>query len=264
VSRPILAGERVLLVDRKGRRYLVVLAEGGSFQTHSGSVLHEDLIGREEGVTVRSTAGTRYSVVRPTLSDFVLAMPRGAQVIYPKDLGPMLLIGDVFPGARVLEAGVGSGALSMVLLRAGAAVAGYETRPEFAARARANVSAFLGSEALGRYQVEERDVYEGIDEEALDRVLLDVPEPWRVVKHAEAALRPGGILVAYTPSIVQVSRLWEALASSVFGMGETVEVLARRWHVEGQAVRPEHRRVGHTGFLSSARLMVRDGDGLPR
>ncbi len=259
MTRPFAADERALLVDRKGRRYLVTLTPGGQFHTHAGYVAHDELIGREEGVTARSTNGAWYQAVRPTLSDFVLKMPRGAQVIYPKDLGPILMLADVFPGARVLESGVGSGALSMTLLRAGANVVGYELRADFAARARANVSSFLGAEALERYRVEERDVYEGIDEARLDRVVLDVPEPWRVVKHAEAALAPGGILVAYTPSVVQVAQLREALAAGPFAFTETVEVLVRTWHVEGQAVRPDHRMVGHTGFLTTARLV--DGAG---
>lgn len=255
MSRPFAVGERALVLDRKDRRYLVTLKEGGQFHTHAGFVLHDDIIGAEEGVELRSTTGAWYQVVRPTLSDFILKMPRGAQVIYPKDLGPILMLADVFPGARILEAGVGSGALSMTLLRAGAEVVGYELRADFAQRAQENVSAFLGPGGLERYRVEERDVYEGIDETGLDRVVLDLPEPWRVVKHAEAALHPGGILVAYVPSVMQVAQLREALAASAFSMAETQEVLQRSWHVEGSAVRPDHRMVGHTGFLTSARLV---------
>jgi tRNA (adenine57-N1/adenine58-N1)-methyltransferase len=190
---------------------------------------------------------------RPTLDDFVLKMPRGAQVIYPKDLGPILMLADIHPGVRVLESGVGSGALSMTLLRAGAVVTGYEIRDDFANRARSNVEGFLGPEATARYRVELRDCYEGIDETELDRVVLDLPEPWQVVKHAEQALRPGGILVAYTPSIIQVSQLRERLATANFAMAGTLEVLHRTWHVEGQAVRPDHRMVAHTGFLTHAR-----------
>jgi tRNA (adenine57-N1/adenine58-N1)-methyltransferase len=204
---------------------------------------------------VATTRGMRYQVVRPTLADFVLKMPRGAQVIYPKDLGPILMLADVFPGARVFESGIGSGALSMTLLRAGAHVTGYELRADFAARAHANVEAFLGPEALERYSVEERDCYLGIDGTGFDRIVLDLPEPWQVVKHAEQALHPGGILVAYTPSILQVSQLHDALADSPFKLAETVEVLNRTWHVEGQAVRPDHRMVAHTGFLTHARLL---------
>jgi tRNA (adenine57-N1/adenine58-N1)-methyltransferase len=194
--------------------------------------------------------------VRPTLGDFVLKMPRGAQVIYPKDLGPILMLADVWPGARVFESGVGSGALSMTLLRAGATVVGYEIRDDFAARARANVAAFLGEEASTRFRVEARDSYDGVDESGLDRVVLDLPEPWRVVKHAEAAMAPGGVLVAYLPTILQVAQLRDALAASSFRLARTIEVLERSWHVDGQSVRPDHRMVAHTGFLTSARLIT--------
>jgi tRNA (adenine57-N1/adenine58-N1)-methyltransferase len=255
VSRVFAVGEKVLLLDRKARRYLITLSEGGEFHTHAGPVAHADLIGREEGITVRSTAGSRFIAVRPTLAEFVLKMPRGAQVIYPKDLGQILLMADIFPGARVLEAGVGSGALSMTMLRAGAEIVGYELRADFAARARANVESFLGPDAAGRFRVEERDVYDGIDEAGLDRVVLDLPEPWRVVKHAEGAMRLGGIFLSYVPSVTQVAQLRDALAESAFGMASTVEVMLRGWYVEGQAVRPDHRMVGHTGFLTSARLL---------
>jgi tRNA (adenine57-N1/adenine58-N1)-methyltransferase len=259
-GRPFGEGDRALLFDSKGRRYLVTLAAGAEFHTHAGPVPHDALLGREEGTVVRSSRGARYTAVRPTLAEVVLKMPRGAQVIYPKDLGPILMMADVFPGARTLEAGVGSGALSMTLLRAGACVVGYELRPDFAARARSNVVAFLGADVEQRYRIEVRDVYDGIDETGLDRIVLDLPEPWRVVKHAEAALTPGGILVSYLPSIVQVAHLREAFDHSGFGMAETVEVLQRSWHVEGQSVRPDHRMVAHTGFLTSVRLLTAPGD----
>lgn len=248
-------GERALMLDRKGRRYLITLEEGGQFHTHAGYVPHADIVGQTEGATVTATGGAKYLAVRPTLSEFVLKMPRGAQVIYPKDLGPILMLADIFPGARVLEAGVGSGALSMTLLRAGADIVGYELRADFLARARKNVEAFLGAEVLDRYRVEERDVYEGIDEVDLDRIVLDLPEPWRVVKHAEAALHPGGIFVSYLPTITQTAQLRETLEASAFGMAETIEVLHRGWHIEGQSVRPDHRMVAHTGFLTAARLL---------
>ncbi|HEX2272524.1 MAG TPA: tRNA (adenine-N1)-methyltransferase [Acidimicrobiales bacterium] len=253
-GRPFAAGERVLVVDAKDRRYLVTLREGGEFHTHAGVTPHADIIGKEEGLTVRSGTGARYLVVRPTLSDFVLAMPRGAQVVYPKDIGPLLVLADIFPGARVLEAGVGSGALSIALLRAGADLVGYEVRPDFAAKARANVASFLGEGTS--YRVEERDVYADIDEVDLDRVVLDLPEPWRVVKHAAAAMRPGAILVAYLPTIGQVVQLRESLATTGFGLARTIEVLERSWHVEGPSVRPDHRMVAHTGFLTAARLLA--------
>ena len=249
-------GDKVLLIDSKDRRYLITLSEGGEFHSHTGVIAHAELIGSEEGSTYRSSRGSRFTALRPTLSDFVLKMPRGAQVIYPKDLGPLLLIADIHPGVRVLESGVGSGALSMAMLRAGAEIVGYELRDEFAERAIANVRGFLGDEYAGHYRVEMRNTYDGIDETGLDRVVLDLPEPWQVVKHAERALHPGGILAAYTPTIVQAAHLRETLELSRFTMAETVEVLHRSWHIEGQSVRPDHRMVAHTGFLTAARLLA--------
>lgn len=243
-----------MFVDAKGRRYLVALAEGGEFHTHSGVIPHSLVVGAPDGVTVRSNSGARYTVLRPTLADFVLAMPRGAQVIYPKDLGPLLILADIFPGARVLEAGVGSGALSMTLLRAGADVVGYEIRPDFAVVARRNVEAFLGCGQS--YRIEERDVYQGIDETGLDRVVLDLAEPWQVVGPAQEALRPGGLFVSYLPTIGQVGQLREALDAGPFGLAETVEVLQRSWHITRQSIRPDHRMVAHTGFLTVARLLA--------
>jgi tRNA (adenine57-N1/adenine58-N1)-methyltransferase len=253
----LAAGEQVLLVDSKRRRHLVTLERGGQFHSHAGVLEHDDVIGRPEGCTVRTTMGARLIVLRPTLAEYVLEMPRGAQVIYPKDLGPILVLADVFPGARVLESGVGSGALTMALLRAvgpAGSVVGYEVRPDFAARAQRNVEGLLGTELPLRVEV--RDTYAGIDEAGLDRVLLDLPEPWRVVKHAVEALRPGGILLAYLPTIGQVAQLREELDASAFGMAQTLEVLQRGWHVDGQSVRPDHRMVAHTGFLTTARLLV--------
>ena len=255
MSRPFAEGEQVLLIDTKKRRYLLVLEHGKEFHSHSGIVGHDAVIGSDEGTSFRSSHGMYYTAIRPTLADFVFKMPRGAQVIYPKDLGAILLLADIFPGARVLESGIGSGALSMAMLRAGAHIVGYELREDFASRAQKNVAAFLGAEALERYQVELRDCYEGIDETGLDRVVLDLPEPWQVVKHAVRALHPGGLLVAYTPQITQAVQLREELEASAFGMAETMEVLHRGWHIEGQSVRPDHRMVAHTGFLTHARLL---------
>jgi tRNA (adenine57-N1/adenine58-N1)-methyltransferase len=254
VSGPLAVGDLVQLVDTKGRRYQATLAPGKQFHSHSGFIEHDDMIGVEEGSTLRTVRGQTFVVMRPTLSDFVFKMPRGAQVIYPKDLGPILMLADIAPGVRVLESGVGSGALSMAMLRCGADIVGYELREDFAERATANVAKFLGAPALDRYRVELRNCYEGIDGTGFDRVVLDLPEPWQVVKHAEQALRPGGIILAYTPSVTQVSQFREALAGSRFFGAETVEVLHRGWYVEGQAVRPDHRMVAHTGFLSHARL----------
>jgi tRNA (adenine57-N1/adenine58-N1)-methyltransferase catalytic subunit len=279
MARPFRAGDRVLLVDAKRRRHLVTLTAGGQFHTHTGVLEHDALIGQREGITVRTTLGARLTAVRPTLGEYVLEMPRGAQVIYPKDLGPIMILADVFPGAEVLESGVGSGALTLALLRAVGAhghVTGYEIRDDFARRARANVEGFLGPDVP--LDVEVRDVYAGIDpppdrgdvaatddtppaggKPGFDRILLDLPEPWRVVKHAEEALHPGGILLAYLPTIGQVSRLREELTGSAFGMVESLEVLQRTWHVDGQSVRPDHRMVAHTGFLTHARLLTPGG-----
>ncbi|HEX3840422.1 MAG TPA: tRNA (adenine-N1)-methyltransferase [Acidimicrobiales bacterium] len=262
VDRAILRdGERVLLVDAKERQYLITLRAGSNFHTHMGIVGHDDLIGSPEGSTVLGTTGRRFLVVRPTLTDVVLKMPRGAQVIYPKDLAAIMVLADIAPGVTVLEAGVGSGALSMALLRAGAEVVGYELREDFAERAKANVEALVGD--YPRYQVELRDVYEGIEERGLDRIVLDLPEPWRVLPHAELSMRPGGILCAYLPTINQTSELRTALARSAFGMASTVEVLYRTWHVESRSVRPDHRMVGHTGFLTTARLLVPETGATP-
>lgn len=257
MPRPFVPGDRVLLVDAKQRRHLITLSEGGAFHSHTGVLDHGLLIGADEGITVRTTMGSRMVAVRPTLSEYILKMPRGAQVIYPKDLGPILMLADVFPGAQLLESGVGSGALTMTLLRAigpQGHVLGYELRDDFADRARRNVESFLGPDVP--LTIEVRDVYDGIDTDDLDRILLDLPEPWRVVKHAEAALRPGGILLSYLPTIGQVMRLREELDGSAFGMVESLEVLQRGWHVDGQSVRPDHRMVAHTGFLTHARLLA--------
>ncbi len=252
-GKPLTDGELVLLIDHKGRRYLVDLAAGSEFQTHAGVVPHDQLIGRHEGSEVASTRGQKFSVLRPTLSDFIVSMPRGAQVIYPKDIGPILMLADIEPGCRVFESGIGSGALSMGMLRAGAIVVGYELREDFASRAVKNVTRFLGPEVLDRYQIHLGDSYLGIEHGTFDRAVLDLPEPWRVVPHLHGALRPGGILVSYSPSIVQVSQTREALDRAGFIEGSTVEVINRSWHVDGAAVRPDHRMVGHTGFLTRAR-----------
>ncbi len=256
-ERPLREGERVLLVDAKDRRYLLTLRGGGQFHTHAGIVAHDDVIGRPEGSKVASTTGRHFLAVRPTLADVVLKMPRGAQVIYPKDLAAILMEADVGPGARVLEAGVGSGALSMALLRSGAQVVGYEVRPDFAERARANVAAALGGSPS--YRVELRDVYEGVDERGLDRVVLDLPEPWRALPHLDEALRPGGIVCAYLPTVNQTAELREALGAGGWGLARTIEVLQRSWHVERRSVRPDHRMVAHTGFVTTARRLLDPG-----
>jgi tRNA (adenine57-N1/adenine58-N1)-methyltransferase len=256
VSAPLRLGERVLLLDAKRRRYLVLLAEGGEFHSHAGYVPHVDVVGRAEGAVVTSTMGAEYTVVRPTLEDFVVEMPRGAQVIYPKDLAPICMLADIAPGVRVFESGVGSGALSMTMLRYGADIVGYELREDFARRAKTNVREFLGDDALSRYRIELRDSYDGVAETdgTFDRVVLDLPEPWRVIPHAEFALRAGGILVAYTPSITQAAQARAELKGRWID-ARTLEVLHRTWHIDGQSVRPDHRMVAHTGFLTVARFL---------
>jgi tRNA (adenine57-N1/adenine58-N1)-methyltransferase len=259
MTSEMVVGEKALLLDSKKRRYLIDLTEDGEFHSHAGFVSHSDIVGQPEGVVVRSTKGSEYIALRPTLEDFVVEMPRGAQVIYPKDLAPICMFADIGPGARVFESGIGSGALSMTMLRYGAEIVGYEIREDFANRARKNVQSFLGAEALDRYHVHISDSYEGIDSELgpFDRVVLDLPEPWQVVPHAEGLLRAGGILVAYTPSITQAARVRESLKGKWID-ARTVEVLHRGWHIEGQAVRPDHRMVAHTGFLSVARFLGRN------
>lgn len=252
-------GEKALLLDSKKRRYLIDLVDGGEFHSHNGFVAHHDVVGQREGVVVRSTKGSEYTVLRPTLEDFVVEMPRGAQVIYPKDLAPICMLADIGPGVRVFETGIGSGALSMTMLRYGADIVGYEIREDFANRAKKNVESFLGPAALDRYHVHIADSYEGIDPALgmFDRVVLDLPEPWNVVPNAEAVLQPGGLLVAYTPSITQAVQVREALKGKWID-ARTIEVLHRGWHIEGQAVRPDHRMVAHTAFLSVARFLGRN------
>jgi tRNA (adenine57-N1/adenine58-N1)-methyltransferase catalytic subunit len=255
VSSTLAAGERVLLIDPKERRYLLTLVPAATFHTHAGVIAHDDIIGGDEGRTIVGSTGRPFLVLRPTLSDIVVKMPRGAQVIYPKDLGAILIAADIGPGQRILEAGVGSGALSMTVLRAGADVVGYELREDFAQRAVSNVTATLGPDAS--YRVEIRDVTDGIDQTDLDRILLDMPEPHKVIEAAAAALRPGGILLAYLPTINQTALLRQALDHEAvpFGLSETQEIMRRTWHVEARSVRPDHRMVGHTGFLTTARRL---------
>lgn len=249
-------GERALLIDTKDRRYIVELVEGGEFHSHAGYVAHELIIGRPPGSVVASTRGATYTAVRPTLEDFVIAMPRGAQVIYPKDLATICMIGDIGPGCRVFESGVGSGALSMAMLRWGADITGYELREDFARRALKNVESFLGASVMDRYRVEIADSYLGIDTtgERFDRMVLDLPEPWQVIPHAREVLEPGGLVVAYTPSITQAVQVRECLTRHWVD-ARTLEVLHRTWHIDGRAVRPDHRMVAHTAFLTVARYL---------
>jgi tRNA (adenine57-N1/adenine58-N1)-methyltransferase catalytic subunit len=255
--RPLEAGERVLLQDAKGRRHLVTLERGGTFHSHRGRLEHDRLIGAAEGTVAHTDLGQRLLVLRPTLADWVVKMPRGAQVIYPKTLALMLMAADVQPGMTVVEAGAGSGALSIALLQAlspGGRLVSFELRPDFAAQARRNVEGWFGKPPDG-WELRPGDVVAGIAEVGpVDRVLLDLLEPWLVVPGAADALTLGGVLAAFVATVPQVMRTVEALqASGRFGLVETSEAIIRPWHVEGLAVRPEHRMVGHTGFLVSAR-----------
>ncbi len=242
---------------------MIQLRPGGVSDLRGGKVAHDALIGQDEGRTVLSSRGERLLVVRPTLAEFVLEMPRGAQVVYPKDLGAILIGADVFPGARVLEAGIGSGALTMALLRAvgpGGRVVSYEIREEFARIAEQNIRRFLG--AADTLVLRRQDVYAGIvpEDTPLDRIVLDVPEPWRVAPHAAPALDPGGIWLSYVPTVPQVAETVEALRrTGAFALIETVEILMRPWNIDGLSVRPAHRMVAHTGFLTTARRIQSGG-----
>ncbi len=253
---PLSAGERVLLVDRRDRRYPVRLEAGATFHFHGGHVAHDALIGADEGLDVVSSKGYRLVAYRPRLVDHIMQMPRSTAIIYPKDIAAILLWADVYPGATVFESGIGSGALTVALMRAvgpAGRVIAYEVRPEFIRRARENVEAFHGE--APNLAIHERDTYAGIAERDLDRVLLDLPEPWQAIPAAAEALRPGGFLCAYSPSTTQVQATVEALRAHGFGDVETLETLYRPWHVQGQSVRPVQQMVGHTGFLTFARRL---------
>lgn len=256
--RPLSPGERVLLIDGRGRRYLITLGSGKQFHSHLGAVAHDDLIGRPEGLRIRSTGGSGLTVFRPTLADYQLKMKRGAQVVYPKDVGLILVFADIFPGATVVEAGTGSGALTLALARAvgdSGRVISYEVRADHHEQAVENVEGWY--EGLGgkpeNVELRVGDLFEGIEERGVERMVLDLAEPWRAVGPATDALAPGGVLCCYLPTIPQVSQTVEALRAGNFGMVSTFEGLLRTWNVEGQSVRPDHRMVAHTGFLVTAR-----------
>ena len=259
VPGAFVAGDRVQLTDPKGRLHTVVLEPGKQFHTHRGAIEHDHLIGAPEGSVVMSTANTGYLAFRPLLQDFVLSMPRGAQVIYPKDAAQIVGFGDIGPGMRVLEAGAGSGALTCSLLRAigsGGALTSYERREDFADVARGNVGAFFG-EVPANWSLRLGDLAEHPAEEVVDRVVLDMLEPWAVLPTVAAALRPGGVLIGYVATVTQLSTYVEALrAQGVWTEPHAWESLLRPWHAVGLAVRPEHRMVAHTAFLVTARRLA--------
>jgi len=262
---PFATGDRVQLTDAKGRQHTVVLEPGKEFHTHKGPIRHDELIGADEGSVVQSANGTPYLALRPLLVDYVLSMPRGAAVIYPKDAAQIVHEGDVFPGARVLEAGAGSGALTCSLLRAvgpNGSVRSYEIREDHAEHAVRNVERFFG-ERPDNWTLTLGDVadYEG---EQVDRVVLDMLKPWDALPAVSRALIPGGVLIVYVATVTQLSEVVEALRQQqCWTEPRSWESLVRPWHVVGLAVRPEHRMQGHTAFLVSARRLA-DGVVAPK
>ena len=256
---PLRAGDRVQLTDPKGRLHTITLVPGREFHTHRGLFRHDDLIGRPEGTVVRNTAGIDYLALRPLLADYVLSMPRGAAVVYPKDAGQIVAMADIFPGARVVEAGVGSGALSMSLLRAvgdRGLVHSYERRTDFADIARVNVETFFGGPHPA-WRLTVGDLGESLDETEVDRVVLDMLAPWECLDAVARALAPGGVLICYVATATQLSRVAEAARDDGrFTEPSAWESMVRGWHLEGLAVRPQHRMVGHTGFLLTTRRLA--------
>jgi tRNA (adenine57-N1/adenine58-N1)-methyltransferase catalytic subunit len=262
---PFQSGDRVQLTDAKGRRHTVVLEPGGQFHTHRGAISHDELIGAAEGSVVKAGNGTAYLAMRPLLTDYVLSMPRGAAVIYPKDAAQIVHEGDVFPGARVLEAGAGSGALTCSLLRAvgpTGSVLSYEIRQDHAEHAERNVARWFG-ERPPNWTLTLGDVahYDG---DRVDRAILDMLAPWDVLEAVSRALVPGGVLLVYVATVTQLSRVVEALREQqCWTEPRSWESLVRDWHVVGLAVRPEHRMQGHTAFLVCARRLA-EGAVAPR
>ncbi len=255
---PLSAGEDVILLDSKGREYLVTLKEGEAFSTRRGMLPHDLIIGREEGTVVTTERGDEYTAFRPTFNQFVLNLKRTAQIIYPKDIGPILLWADIHPGAFVVEGGAGWGALTIALLRAigekGRLVT-YEIREDFAKKAEENIRRFLGG--APNHELRLGDIYEGIKEREVDRIILDLPEPWRALTHAASSLRSGGILLAYLPTIIQVRELCEAVRNlKAFTEPEVFEVSHRPWNVKGRSVRPVSWVFSHSAFITVTRKIL--------
>jgi tRNA (adenine57-N1/adenine58-N1)-methyltransferase catalytic subunit len=263
---PLQENEPVVFLDRKDREYLFRLDRNRPIAIRGGKISVDDIIGRHEGSVVRSSVNEPFLFFRPSMPQLVPNLPRSAQVIYPKDIGPILVWGDLFPGARVIEAGVGAGALSMALLRAigpDGRLVSYELREDFAGLAQKNVARYFGP--APNWTVKIADVAAELEESDMDRVILDLPEPWHVINPAWKALRPGGILVCYLPTVLQVKSLVDGLHDDKrFACIETTESLMRFWHVRGISVRPQHRMVAHTGFVISARRLADGQKDIPR
>ncbi|WP_083090288.1 tRNA (adenine-N1)-methyltransferase [Actinomyces vulturis] len=260
---PLRYGERVQVTDTKKRLYTFVLDPHGFFQSVRGNFYHRDIVGKEEGTVLITEQGHELLIMRPLLSDYVLSMPRGAQVVYPKDAGQIIQMADIYPGARVLEAGVGSGALTMSLLSA-IGEDGYllsiERREDFAQIAASNVDSWFGRHHRA-WQLRTGDfddvVMKHVEAGSIDRIVLDMLAPWENVDAAAHALAPGGVFISYVATVTQFSRMAEALrASGVFTEPQAWESMVRDWHLDGLAVRPDHRMVAHTGFLITARRLA--------
>jgi tRNA (adenine57-N1/adenine58-N1)-methyltransferase len=248
------AGERALLIDGRGRRYLIRLTAGAQWHSHMGTIEHDTLIGAPEGTWATASGGARLLAFRPTLADYILKMQRGAQVVYPKDIALIVTYGDIFPGARVLEAGTGSGALTMGLARAAGEsgrVVSYEIRPDHLERARDNLAAWSGP--THTVELRSGDIFAGVPDPGFHRMVLDLPEPWHALETATDALVAGGIIVCYLPTVPQVQQTADALRGGGFVLVNVFEGLVRTWTVEGRSVRPDHRMVAHTGFIITAR-----------
>jgi len=255
----LVAGETVHLVNVKGQTYLLTLKTGATFQFSGETIPHDTLIGTEEGCEIALSRGTRFFVLKPTLAEYALKMPRGAQILYPKDLAIITHWADIYPGATVVEAGVGSGALTLALLRAvgeKGKVISYEIRPDFAKRAEINITNFLGPS--DRLTIRQENIYENFLETEVDRIVLDLPEPHRVVPAAAERLRSGGIFLSFLPTVPQVERVVQALRTDHrFEWIETFETFQRHWNIDGPSVRPDLRMVAHSGFITTAKRIKR-------
>ena len=264
-GEPLRDGDSVIFFDRKDREYLKTLRAGETISIRGGTIAVDQLLGKPDGVSVRSSLRERFVVLRPTLERLIPNLPRKAQVIYPKDLGLILMWGDVYPGATVVEAGVGPGALTLALLRAvgpEGRVISFETREEHARAAERNVARYYGTAPQWTLTVE--DVSDGLRDLSVDRVFLDLPEPWRQTDLAWRALRPGGVFLGYVPTVLQVKGFVDSLKDhGGFACIDTMETLVRYWHLKEMSVRPQHRMVAHTGFVTTARRVEKESSAAP-